>query len=550
MPLTRKEPTAPRILMVAVTLAAAVLAPASASAQVLPAGTGEPAYTRSAQNTQWVEWPAVSGADAYRIRASYRRDTVEVADPTYDVALSASNYWLNWSGVAALEHGRSYGICVQGQYSLPNDSLFFSDGPTSCTAGTNAGKRTSTTIDRSKPAASVDVAGGATAVRNTLMAVHLGYQDDVSPPFPANFLCVAPGPDATTACGSAIFGFTPACSTPAAGGKNTSFDCQMETSGINPPDGPLFVCAIAADSSIPDNPTSSNQGSTPDQANLSEKACDSVVMDRTPPSATINTAATTVATGESVAFTAQASDATSGLSADPVEWSWNDGAAGSSGDSVSHTFTRAGTYSVQLKVTDVAGNATTATKAVTVLGPSSHQGSNSGSGKPSANGPTAAQVAQAAGGGTVQSARVGDMTVLAPRRVALKGGRRSFLLGVTTARPGLLKVALTRGRRVRARATAVLAAGSMAQRVRLPRGMKPGRHALKVSFTPAGSSRAVTRTLAIRFTKPGRKGRASAATVAAPLPARAAISTAGLPDPRLPDGRLHGVRPGRVFEVR
>jgi len=60
----------------------------------------------------------------------------------------------------------------------------------------------------------------------------------------------------------------------------------------------------------------------------------------------------------------------------------------------------------------------------------------------------------------------------------------------------------------------------------------------------------VTKALGIRFTKPGRKGRASAAAVVRPLPARAAIATAGLPAPRLPDGRLHGVRPGRMFEVR
>ena len=50
----------------AVACAAATAAPASA--QVQPAGTGEPAYTNSLQNTQWLEWPAAQGADAYRIR--------------------------------------------------------------------------------------------------------------------------------------------------------------------------------------------------------------------------------------------------------------------------------------------------------------------------------------------------------------------------------------------------------------------------------------------------------------------------------------------------
>jgi hypothetical protein len=55
-------------------------------------------------------------------------------------------FWARWSGVAPLQHGRQYGICVQGQYTFPNDSLWISDGPNSCSAGTNLGKRTYTTI--------------------------------------------------------------------------------------------------------------------------------------------------------------------------------------------------------------------------------------------------------------------------------------------------------------------------------------------------------------------------------------------------------------------
>jgi hypothetical protein len=45
-------------------LAGVAVMAAPASAQVQPAGTGEPAFTNSAQNTQWFEWPAASGADA------------------------------------------------------------------------------------------------------------------------------------------------------------------------------------------------------------------------------------------------------------------------------------------------------------------------------------------------------------------------------------------------------------------------------------------------------------------------------------------------------
>ena len=58
------------LLLLGVILCAAVMA-GPASAQVQPAGTGEPLYTNSTQNTQWLEWPATSVIDAYRVRYDY-----------------------------------------------------------------------------------------------------------------------------------------------------------------------------------------------------------------------------------------------------------------------------------------------------------------------------------------------------------------------------------------------------------------------------------------------------------------------------------------------
>jgi hypothetical protein len=40
----------------------------TAAAAVQPAGTGEPLYTNSAQNTQWFEWPSASGIGGYKVR--------------------------------------------------------------------------------------------------------------------------------------------------------------------------------------------------------------------------------------------------------------------------------------------------------------------------------------------------------------------------------------------------------------------------------------------------------------------------------------------------
>ena len=73
------------------------------------------------------------------------------------------------AGWRTLQHGGQYGICAQGQYSFPNDSLWFPDGPNSCSMGTQLGRRAYTTIDRSKPTAAVQLAAGA--------ALRQGHED-------------------------------------------------------------------------------------------------------------------------------------------------------------------------------------------------------------------------------------------------------------------------------------------------------------------------------------------------------------------------------------
>src|SRR6476646_8125168 len=172
-----------RIALLCLGAVACAAAPAGpASAQVQPAGTGEPAFTNSQQNTQWLEWPATSGADAYRIQYSYYANNTLVGNPTL-AANNGGSAWVNWSGVAVLQHGGQYGICAQGQYSLPNDSLFFPDGPNSCSMGTQLGRRAYTTIDRSKPSAAMVLAGGAAYVRDGKVPLRIDFSDDIAGPF-------------------------------------------------------------------------------------------------------------------------------------------------------------------------------------------------------------------------------------------------------------------------------------------------------------------------------------------------------------------------------
>src|SRR5215218_6075043 len=150
-----------RLICLGVLACTAALAQPPAS-QVQPAGTGEPLYTNSAQNTQFFEWPAQpAGIDAYQVQYRYYANNAEVSSPTVGYGTGAGNTWANWSGVTALQHGGQYGICAQGRYSFTNDPLFFPDGPNSCSMGTMLGRRASTTIDRSKPTAAIQLAAGA-----------------------------------------------------------------------------------------------------------------------------------------------------------------------------------------------------------------------------------------------------------------------------------------------------------------------------------------------------------------------------------------------------
>jgi len=160
--------------------------------------------------------------------------------------------------------------------SFPNDSLYFPDGPNSCSAGTMLGKRTYTTIDRSKPAVAVTAAGGAASTKESSIPVSIAFSDDVAGPFPSTWTCVTAGSDP---CGQ--FDYSAACSVPGAPGKSTTFACSADASQL--PDGPVTVCARSADASVPDNPASVTQTGTAAQANLSDAQCDTVTLDRSVP---------------------------------------------------------------------------------------------------------------------------------------------------------------------------------------------------------------------------------------------------------------------------
>ena len=264
-----------RLLIPLCAFVAALAVAGPAAAEVTPEGTGEPLYTSSTQNTQWFRTTVPSGSAAYRLKVSYYANNSLVHQETVN-SVSSGVFWVNWSGVASLDHGGQYGICVQGEYQLPNDTLWIADGPNSCSLGTMLGRRSYTTIDRSKPAVSIAAAGGAETTKDASIPVSIGFSDDVAGPYPANFICVAAGTDP---CQSKQY--SAPCSVPAGGGKSTTFGCNVDASQL--PDGPVTVCVVSADASVPDNPAGADQSSTSVKANLSGEQCDTVTLDRSVP---------------------------------------------------------------------------------------------------------------------------------------------------------------------------------------------------------------------------------------------------------------------------
>jgi hypothetical protein len=469
-----------RRLSILVATAAALAAAAPASADVTVEGSGEPAFTNSTNNTQWVRAQVPSGTDGYRLHISWYRDNVLVSDTRVSTP-TGGVFWIDWAGVAALEEGRTYAICVVGEYSFPNDSLYFPDGPSSCVSGANQGKRTSTTIDRTKPTTSIAAAGGAAFTKQQSIPVSIGFQDATAGPFPANFVCVQAG---TNPCTN--YAHSPACSVPGSGGKNTTFACAVDASQL--PDGPVTVCAIAADAAQPNNPSSASQTVSASQANKSDPQCDTVLLDRHGPNLAVSASKTVVLVGEQVAFSSQASDPVSGVDSSASRWEFGDGTPPAAGASASHSFAQPGTYVVEFRAKDQAGNESVAERTITVNAPPSNPTTPENPATPSQ--PTTpsepAPIVPVPGGGRLASVQIGGVTVLVPKRVRL-GRLKRLVLGARADEAGKLTLRLTRGKRVYSKLTVSLAPGDSSHRLRLPKGLKPGTYAVKIAFKAAGA---------------------------------------------------------------
>lgn len=217
-----------RSSVITTALAVALLAPAAAQAEVVVAGTGEPAFTNSANNTQWVQW---SNNGNYRIEFNHHvNGGTAVVDGPYQVGRTGTTS-VNWSGIRGvsipLTEGNSYMICGFGRWD-DGTGVYFPDFSTACGDADRRGLRASTTIDRTPPVIGVTLAGGTGVTKSASIPLRIGFSDNIAGPFPANFVCVeysAAGPLCDAGRG---FKYVeqPNCSQPQNAGRNTNFDCN------------------------------------------------------------------------------------------------------------------------------------------------------------------------------------------------------------------------------------------------------------------------------------------------------------------------------------
>lgn len=275
-----------------------------------------------------------------------------------------------------LQDGHTYRFCMAAY--IFSGGVFWQTEPQ---AGGQYLLCATTTIDRSRPTVAVTLANGQAVTNTRAVPVRIGYQDSISPPWPgpngtaSNWVCGAAFP---TQCSPNQV--SPECSVPAnPGSRVTDFTCTLNV----PTDGRYTVCAIGADSGIPDHSAAPWDGTANSTAaNLSNPSCDDITVDTAGPSVTASADAVNVTVGQLVHLSATASDpaGTPGT----FTWDFGDATTPGAGASTTHTYMHAGTYVARATTTDGVGNPGSGTVTITVTEPG---GGTPGGGDPGTTDP-------------------------------------------------------------------------------------------------------------------------------------------------------------------
>lgn len=491
----------------------ALAAPASSSATFARSLNGEPAVTNTSTNSHFFDWSANADNSrycitVYRNSSQFNRGCLP-SDVAYYTLGSSSTF-------SQTETGLADGTLVS---TYPSEYLQ-TTGIYPCSG---AHCSSSTVIDLNQPQLTVYAAGTANYTNNPQIPLHIDYTDALSHPWYAaggvNNAAVYVCQRRDRACNNAdLHSYVPVCSVAnlsrfsAPGNqKVNSFDCSYDFT--SQPDGPVYLCATAADQSVPDpdptadeslgqfpvnvnqfiKPGTGGQGWTAADANFADSSCGSVILDRGAPTVTATASDTTPATGDLVTFSAASNDGVSGM-AGPYTWDFGDNTPIKQGANITHTYTNPGTYHVTLTANDGAGNQGSGSVDVVVK----TEGNTGDDGvviKPPNDD------AIGVDGGT-QKANVGSLKVVAPKKHKLGKKATPILLALTATEPGAFQAALTKGPKVVAKgATLLPTAGTYGFKLALPKKLAAGKYKLQLTYIQDGATTGATQTISIKFKK-------------------------------------------------
>ena len=208
----------PKKLLLLGTVACALGAAQPAAAQVQPAGTGEPLYTNSTQNTQWFEWPATQRRrrlpGALRLLREQRARRQPDAEQRAQRRQQRVGQLVRRADAPArrpVRHLRPGPLLAARRLAvLPRRPELVLDGHDARPPRLHDDRPLEAERRRSQ------LAGGAAATKDAKIPIQVGFSDDVAGPFPANFLCFQFGGTTNICDASAgfIYGYNSACSVP------------------------------------------------------------------------------------------------------------------------------------------------------------------------------------------------------------------------------------------------------------------------------------------------------------------------------------------------
>ena len=388
-------------------------------------------------------------------------------------------------------------------------------------------------------------AGTALYTNNAQVPMHIDYYDALSHPWFAGgdgaavYVCAR----RDRACTNADpHNYEPNCShanlsrfSAPGNAKVNSFDCTFNFSSEG--DGPVYLCASAADQSIPDPDPNANeataifpthvnqftnpatgQGWTAADANLADSSCGSVILDRAPPRSACRRATRPPPRATWSPSAPRGRDGLSGISG-PYDLGLRRQHAGQTGRQ-HHPHLRGPRHLPRACSPATTGPAMRAPRRVDIV-VSKGQGGTGDEGsvvKPPSND-------EIGGKFGIQKASLGSLKVIAPKKQKLGKKPAPILLTLIAAGPGAFQAALTKGPKIVSKGAAVLAsAGTFGFKLQLPKRLAPGKYKLRLTFVPDGSASGSTKTIAIKFFRPPVRKRRGPARPAARAAADGAVN--------------------------